>query len=609
MRTLKRSLLTTAGFIACCATAFALPANAASPATAVSSAAANDSVDFSLHLPLQNVDELDGLIENQSTSQSPLFHHFLTPAQFRARYGPDPARVRALVGALNTAGLQAAQTSTQVISVRGSAANVERLLSTKLVRVTNKTGRTRVAALAAYALPNLLAQSGAVAMNLHASPPFRPLGRHIRAGRNGIPQNRVSTEGPYAASDLKEAYQFPSYKTTSGAGISVAFIAGGDFSDADLATYLKDERVGSLSGDLAPAPKTHHFYLPGAVGFDPNSGDSQEANLDSQQIALTAPGVSLTGIIVPDDSDGSFFEAYVEVVELNKWDIVSLSYGNCELDYLPGYNNGVDYSDVLKAQNDLYKQGNAQGITFVTASADEGAFTCPEAGYFNNPPTSPPTTYNSVLSVNGLASMPNTVSVGGGVLTTSSVSGRRSGYAHERGTVGAVVPDGDPYGTGNLVREVFAAGGGISALFPRPKYQQLVKTGSMMRTVPDVGGNMGSITYDGADYEYIGGVLFVAIGTSASAPDFAGLLALKASVQNSRLGLENPDIYELSSINGKLGYYFFHQSNAGDDGNYAYTEAHQGYNYIYGVGSPHGANFAFLPFSPLAGDPKTPSNP
>jgi subtilase family serine protease len=602
--------MTAAGVFACCATVLNSPADARPSAAILSPAAASDSVDFSLHLRLQNVAELDELIENQSTPQSPLYHHFLTPAQFRARYGPDPARVVALVKALNAAGLQAAQTSTQVISVHGPAAAVEQLLSTKLSRVANKaTGRTHVAALAAYALPSLLAQSGAVALHLHEGVPLRPMVRRAPAGRFANPANRYDAEGTYWADDLKQAYQFPAYKTSNGAGVSVAIIDGGDYSDADLAQYLQHELVGPLSGDLATTPKPSHFYLPGASGFDPNSGDSFEADLDAQQISLTAPGVSLTGFVLPDDLDGSFFDAFVQIIELNKWDIVSTSYGICELAFLPAYNGGQDFSGILKAQNDLFKQGNAQGITFVTASGDFGAFACPEAGYFSNPPSQK--VYKSVLSVSGFASLPNTISVGGGDLTTSHVAGKlRSTYAHEQGIV-APLPIDDPFLTGNLVAQVFAAGGGVSAIFPRPNYQKLVNTGSNMRTVPDVGGHIGALTSTtSSDVEVFAGSAFGGVvGTSASAPDFAALLAIKASVQHSRLGLENPDIYSLSAHNGSLGYFYFHQSNPGDDGFYKYTRAHQGYNYIYGVGSPHGANFAFLPFSPLAGDPQTASNP
>lgn len=609
MRILKRFLLTVIGCIVCCSAAIGAPARLRPETVILSLAPPTDSVEFSLHLPLQNVAELDALIDDQSTPQSPLYHHFLSPAQFRARYGPSPAAVQAVLRTLDAAGLQAAQTSTQVISVRGSAASVERLFSTKLSRVANtRTGRVRTAALAAYALPKMLAQAGVVALDLRAGLRMRPTAYH--ALRNPGPQNRSAAEGAYWADDLKQAYQFPAYTTANGAGASVAVLGAGDFSDADLALYLQHERVGPLAGDLAPVPQTNHVYFPGAPHFDSDSNsDSFEADLDVEQVALTAPGAALTAFVTSDGTDASFFEAYAQIVEGNKWDIVSSSFAVCELFYLAPYNGGLDESDFLRAQNDVFKQGNAQGITFVTASGDSGALSCPDLDYFNNPPTSPQTVYDSVLSVNALASLPNTVAVGGGDLVTSHIAGSlRSTYVSERGTV-YTIPPSDPYGTNNLLRQVFAATGGASAIFHRPRYQRLVKTGSGMRTVPDVGGHTGSIIDGSVDLEYFAGNIEPVVGTSASAPDFAALLAIEAGVEHSRLGLENPNIYMLSAHNGELGYWYFHQSNPGADGFYTYSRSHQGYNFIYGVGSPHGANFALLPFSPLAGDPQTIRNP
>jgi subtilase family serine protease len=609
MRIFKRSLLAAVGCMACCATALGEPARLRPETAVLGLAAPSESVDFSLHLPLQNVTELDALIENQSTPESPLYHHFLSPAQFRVRYGPDPERVQAVLAALRAAGIQAAQTSTQIVSAHGPAAAVEQLFSTRLSRVASKTtGRIRVAALAPYRLPDRLARTGAIALNLRSGMRMRALA--LRAPHRVTPANRSAAEGDYWADDLKQAYAFPAYTTANGAGVSVAIVAAGDFSDADLALYLRHERVGPLSNDLAPAPQTTHFYFPGAPQFnDSIEADAFEADLDAQQIALTAPGAALTGFVTSDGTDLSFLAAYAAIVELNRWDIVSNSFALCELFYLAPYNGGQDDSDFLRVQNEIFKQGNAQGITFVTASGDSGALSCPDLGYFNNPPTSPPTVYDSVLSVNALASLPNTIAVGGGDLRTSHEPGSlRSTYVGERGNVYAFPPS-DPYGTSNLLRQVFAATGGASAIFPRPHYQRLVDTGSTMRTVPDVGGHTGSYSGGSVDLEYFDGLIEPVVGTSASAPDFAGLLAIKAGVQHSRLGLENPDLYTLSAHNGQLGYWYFHQNNPGRDGFYRYTRGHQGYNYIYGVGSPHAANFALLPFSPLAGDPQTATNP
>jgi subtilase family serine protease len=599
--------LTTAGF------AFSLPlaAPGATPDRVLGHASAADQVEFAVHLPLRNSAELDALMVSQTAPASPFYHHWLTPEQFRASFGPAPATVRALLAALRAQGLAAAQTSTQMLTVRGAAPTVERFFATKLTRLADaRTGRVRVAATGRYSMPALFAGSGAVVLKLHATHPLKPAFRALGVISNGVPANRYGPFGPYWATDLKQALQFPSYKTVSGKGVNVAIVDGGDFSETDLTLYLQHELIGSLAGDLAPRPQTRHVRLPGAPGFSPSSGDSFEANLDAQQVAMTAPGATLTAFITADDTDASFIDADTRIVESNKYDIVSTSYGECELAYTAPFNKGVDQTGILTAYNDLYKQGNAQGTTFIYSSGDEGGLGCPEAGYFNNPPTNPPTVYQSVPGVSANASLPTVIGVGGGELETKSVAGSLSSvYSSEDGNSDPLPLD-DPYGTGNLVVEFFGAGGGKSVIFTKPSFQSLVDTGSTMRTVPDVGGHIGRYTATGSyDIEYFAGQETGVLGTSASAPDFAGLLALKVQSGHSRLGLENTDIYTLASHNYGQSYQYFHDNIPGNDQVYSYSVKHRGYNYIYGVGSVRGAAFLGLPFTAFANDPQTASNP
>ncbi len=574
-------------------------------------ASSADTVEFSLHLPLRSVAELDALMEAQTAPGSPFYHHWLTPAQFRATFGPQPAVVQGLIKTLAAEGLAAVQTSTQMLAVRGSAPAIERVFSTKLTRYANaRTGRVRIAAASTYALPDALAQSGAIVVNLHAAHPLRPQYRSLGGIPRTVPANRYGAFGPYWADDLKQAYQYPSYQAVNGRGVNVAIVDGGDFSESDLTLYLEHEKIGSLSGDLAPRPQTRHVLLPGAHRFDPNSNDSFEANLDAQQIAMQAPGATLTAFITADDTDGSFLDAYTRITEANTYDVVSTSYGECELLYSAAYNGGVDQRNILDAYNELFKQGNAQGTTFVVASGDEGALGCPEVGYFKNAPTTPPTVYKSLLGVSANASLPTVIAVGGGELKTKDAAhSLNSTYTGELGSSDPL-PIQDPYGTGNLLAAYFGAGGGISTVFKKPYYQKLVDTGSDMRTVPDVGGHIGRFTATGSyDTVYFGGQLTGVLGTSASAPDFAALLALKVQTKHSRLGLENGDIYELAKNNYAHSYHYFHDTIPGDDKVYSYSPQHRGYNYIYGVGSPRGAEFLGLDSSPFANDPQTASNP
>jgi kumamolisin len=108
-----------------------------------------------------------------------------------------------------------------------------------------------------------------------------------------------------------------------------------------------------------------------------------------------------------------------------------------------------------------------------------------------------------------------------------------------------------------------------------------------------------------ADVEVLDGNVIGVVGTSAAAPDFAGLLALFGQSQGGvRLGNINYLIYTLAAANGNGA--FFRQNIPGNNGLFA---THPGFNEVLGNGTLIARNFALLPFSPVAGDPQTPSNP
>ena len=141
----------------------------------------------------------------------------------------------------------------------------------------------------------------------------------------------------------------------------------------------------------------------------------------------------------------------------------------------------------------------------------------------------------------------------------------------------------DPYGTGNLAAGGYwGSGGGKSIFYLKPAYQNLVETNSKWRTIPDVSLHMGgcpvgSVTPCSPDRSYVlaivGGAEVGLVGTSASSPDFAGLLALKIEHLGGRLGNENYDIYSLAAQQaaGATQYKFFHEGIPGFDGFYSTT--------------------------------------
>jgi hypothetical protein len=114
---------------------------------------------------------------------------------------------------------------------------------------------------------------------------------------------------------------------------------------------------------------------------------------------------------------------------------------------------------------------------------------------------------------------------------------------------------------------------------------------------------------DSYDYEVIGNEYVGVIGTSASAPDFAGLTALSIQRQGGqRLGNENYYIYTLALLqNAGLPIKVFKTDIPGFNGLYYTTP--KGYNRVLGNGTLNGVDFLLAPFSPVAGTPQTPSNP
>src|SRR6185437_15332630 len=278
---------------------------------------------------------------------------------------------------------------------------------------------------------------------------------------------------------------------------------------------------------------------------------------------------------------------------------------------------------ILQAFDDLFKQGNAQGITFVEGSGDSGGVPLPPLAYFTKEPKFPPVVVGKFQpGVEPFNSSWHVTSVGGTNLrTTSDPPSLESRYVRENAFGDPEVPY-DPLGFGNLVAGGFwGPGGGESILYGKPPYQQFVDTGTRNRAVPDISLQMGGCPGDLAiqpcpnnrSFTILAfdGQLFGVIGTSVSAPDFAGILALKEQfLGGSRLGNVNYDIYAIAAAqpavaNSPLD--FLHQGQPGFNGAFHTTKT--GYNLVLGVGTPLVRNFIFAPELPPAGNPRTKSNP
>ena len=587
----------------------------------VATAAAQDIVHFSVYLPLRNTDKLEALVAQQHDQASPQYHQWLQPADFLARFGPRQADIEAVKNALVARGLTIESTNAHGVRVSGTAAAVSQAFSASLQKVTTHS-HTRFQTRHPLQIPGELVALAPRVVGLAALPEHRT---HARIVSQVSGANRKSAVGPYWFDDLKQAYDYPAYTaSTDGTGVSVAVLMTDLLFDDDVGAAFDHEKFTAITGK--PAPSVTTVTVDGG-GVQDGPG-SFEASLDVQQVLGGAPGTAVTLVSIPDLTDASILDGYSYIVDNNKHDIVNSSFGGCELGYTAPYNNGTDLTYILQHYHEIFLQGNAQGITFVASSGDQGGPMCPSPDYGTGP--------NPVFGpgVSSPADDPNVTAVGGGnLVTTTSTTSLDSTYVRESAFADPDVPY-DIYGLGtNVSGGVWGAGGGVSSIFRKPAYQLLANTGSSRwRTLPDVGMQVGGCPLDlaascGADDSAAvvaygvneGGGFYGVIGTSVSSPEFVGALALyeqQLGKKNHRMGNANVYLYAAGALQSLAGgthapaaLQFFHRGIPGFDGLYNGSSPSANYDYIYGNGSPDVRKLFGLTRYPAAGVPQTATNP
>jgi subtilase family serine protease len=584
------------------------------------------------------VDGLNALLKTLHDPASPQFHKWLTPAQFGLRFGPDSATVNRVTEALRARGF-AVETHTRSLHVSGPVALVESTLGTHLQLVRSETAGSgkRVVADSALHLPPELARAGATVMS------FGHQEAHVMSRvATGRINSRRGENGGYWYTDLKQAYQYPSYQTMvtvndspqrlDGTGATIGVLMSSDYLPADVQATFDEEHFSTTTGIPDPTLFADVTVNGGGGLF---GGAFFEVSLDTQEEITSAPGAHVILYDIPDLSDGNVFAGYVTAIESNQVDLLSASFGGCELFDFPRYNGGQDFRGILKAEHELFLQGNAQGITFLASSGDSAGKECPNPSYFTGGPS------HFAAGIESPADDPNVTAVGGTNVQTVYIPGSLdSTYAGENAWSDPEIPY-DPYGVGvNVSGGVWGAGGGASSLWPAPDYQALVNTGgATTRLVPDVGMQVGGCPggiskvnktsgfCDGGnnpadgdgntDRSFViisagtgqGGGFFGLIGTSVSSPEFAGAMALLIE-QKGRMGNLNEYLYRLAAKQASEGAVakFFHTNIPGFNG-LIQSNISATYNISTGVGTPIVKNVVGAATAKAAGMPQTLSNP
>ena len=614
-------------------------AMAAAPLTIVGKPDAASKVNFEVALPLRNADQLNELLAALHDPASPQYHHWLTPAQFASRFGPEKATIDSVAAALTARGFSV-QTHTRSLHVTGPAALVESTLGThlQLAHTDSNARGTRIVTDSALTLPSELKAAGATVMSF-ARPEAHVMSHQVTPAAGTL--NRNGQDGGYWYDDLKQAYEYPSWETMvtvkgqtqrlDGTGATIGVIMSSDYLPSDVAAVFDNENWTQTTG--LPDPTLYaDVTIDGGGGIF--GGAFAEVSIDTQSEITGAQGAHVVLYDIPDLSDGSIFAGYVTAIESNEVDVLSASFGECELYYFPQYNDGQDYRGILISEHELYQQGNAQGITFLASSGDSAGKECTTVNYFEGEPG------EFIAGVSTPAADPDMTAVGGTNLVTTYIPGSLdSAYATENAWSDPEIPY-DPYGFGvNVYGGVWGAGGGVSRMWSAPSYQSLVNTTYTARALPDigmqVGGCPGGISKlnkksgfcDGGnnpadgdgntDRSYgifavalgQGGGFYGYIGTSLSSPSFAGVLALLIE-QNGRQGNVNHYLYEIAAQQAKSGKpaEFLHTEIPGFNG-VIQSNVSATYNVSTGIGTPIVKALVGAAAAAPAGTPQSLSNP
>ena len=167
-------------------------------------------VSLAVMLKYRNQAELDQLVLLQATPGSPLFHHFITRAQFAAEFSPTPADYLRVVQSLRAAGfaVRPGLPNRTIVDADGTASAAERYFGTQIhrvgqtgygIRYANATTATVPAAIAdvvrsVAGLDNVVEMKSdrVPAVNVGAAPSFFT----VRPATPSAVRSRVSTRRP-----------------------------------------------------------------------------------------------------------------------------------------------------------------------------------------------------------------------------------------------------------------------------------------------------------------------------------------------------------------------------------------------------------------------------
>jgi subtilase family serine protease len=319
----------------------------------------------------------------------------------------------------------------------------------------------------------------------------------------------------------------------------------------------------------------------------------RENSLDVEWAHATAPGANIILVTTPTAETlgvqgfPQMMSAIQYVVDNRLADVISMSLGAGEGSFKSG-------TAALQNLRKAFIDAQAKGVTVLASTGDNGS-----ANIIKEPVKNP--ALIPYPSIGWLASDPLVTAVGGTYHCTDPTA-----------TLGPVTDSTDPPVNCQShpgQREVgwIDGGGGYSILFSRPDYQNNLPAGSTfvgssigapgpntnVRGIPDVAYQASARTSPLVYLSAFG--WFTVGGTSCSAPQWAGLVAIADQISGTSLGFINPALYKIGSDPTRYAADFYDVTQ-GNNGAFAPAIpgyfASQGWDAVTGLGAPNAANLA-----------------
>lgn len=498
-----------------------LPAVGSLAAVDLGPVAATAQVEALLTLAPRNAAELDAI-----SGTNPR----LSPAEYAARFGPDPVAVAALRARLESSGLRTRWVAGDAqVDVEGPAATAQRVFGVQLHDYVSAAGRRYYSTVTPPTVP----------------PSMRPLVVAVTGLTNRPYPPHAAPAGGVKPVDVRAFYDMQPLlaKNVDGSGITVVFPESSGVEQADLDKFTSEHNLPPMNVPVKTDPSW------GQV----DNSDQGEADLDVEVVHEVAPGAK--EIIYAGQNLAAMEQ---QAIKDSNGGIVSSSLGPCE---------DPTFQDQATALEQVTKLAADTGVTFYDASGDSGAYGCAPPNWGNRPDDK-------------LVAMPNSSPYATSVGGTTGFFAADSSYRSEECW-------SNQLGFGG-------SGGGNSIFFSRPSWQTGPGVSNQysngMRQVPDVAGLADPLS----GYAVVsGGKDTVIGGTSAASPLWSGITALIDQWLKSQglptVGFANDALYYFGRNQSSLPAPAFHDVTVGNN---LFYPATQGWDYCTGWGSPDVAGLA-----------------